>query len=421
MCVSLLCLLVFSSMLDNSLIASATGEFIVNSDAWSDYYSHLSGQYLGRDGLYHQCTFDMTDIVNATWNVDIHYIEGLPVTQNMYGRKVAVYASSVTYSDIYNSDWQEYKLWIDLNLHVSNCTYFNSGFVGYMYPNGASFFNMNYQSVKEYNYADIYIMNDDSNNPDKLYIGSDQNGTYPVAIDGYNKRHCGALYPFYTQSATDYYMSQIGMSCVENQGSDPVYICVVLPEVSAGSVLEEQALPVVPDPDPDWGDGQSVGEVTGTIEDQGNGTQNINVTVNTDNTGFLAGILNGLRSLFIPSAEDMEEFTSDLQGEFEEHLGGVAEAVDLIDEQAEYFRAAVSVNTVYFPELEIPIDGDDYTIIEGQQVELRPANTSSGLSVLWNAVAIAVDIVCVLAVLNMLQTKYEIFLNPDGEVITYDS
>ena len=204
------------------------------------------------------------------------------------------------------------------------------------------------------------------------------------------------------------------------------YMTIFSPIINDGYILGSDS-----PSDPDWGDGQSIGEVTGTIEDDGNGTQNINVTVNTDNSGLLSGLLNGLRSLFVPSQEYMNSWHADIEDSFSEHLGGVSEAVDLIDEQADYLRAATSADYIYFPELKLPIGssgfssghetiGSDYVLIQGQQVELRPARTGK-LKILWDFVEFAVDVVCVLAVFNMLQTKYEIFLNPDGEVITYDN
>lgn len=187
--------------------------------------------------------------------------------------------------------------------------------------------------------------------------------------------------------------------------------------------------------EPEFDGGDSVGVVTGEISDNGDGSQSINITVETDNSGLISGILSGLKNLFaflfIPDQDFMNSWHEDIEDSFADHLGGVAQAVSLIDEQADYLRAATSADYIYFPELTLPIGdsggsashpliGSDYTLIEGRQVELRPARTGK-LKILWDFVEFAVDVVCVLAVFNMLQTKYEIFLNPDGEVISYDN
>lgn len=187
--------------------------------------------------------------------------------------------------------------------------------------------------------------------------------------------------------------------------------------------------------EPEFVGGDSVGVVTGGISDNGDGSQSVNITIEQDNSGLISGILSGLKNLFsflfIPDQDYMNSWHEDIEDSFQDHLGGVAQAVSLIDEQADYLRAATSADYIYFPELTLPIGdsggsasrpliGADYTLIEGRQVELRPARTGK-LKILWDFVEFAVDVVCVLAVFNMLQTKYEIFLNPDGEVIDYDN
>lgn len=375
----------------------------------------LQGYYLASDNNYHAVTLTYAgDSTISSIDAD-----GFVMGSDFTGIPVCWY--SCHYPNDYRYVATEDPLWIvDINVHFGNVSYFKSltcnALNTVMYNKFTTYPLSNFSP-----YYDICVGDTVS---DVIQLGSRSTLSGSAALLNMTNSYVCSVIPFEIerQQAADLYIGTANYCCVA-MDEGVVWIGFAAPLINSGyTYIGHGAPPSSPvQPDPDWGDAQSIGEVTGEIVDDGNGSQSVNITVNTDNSGLLAGIMNGLRNLFIPSSEDLEEFSSDMQEVFSDHLGGLNDIWELFDEQADYLSAAVSTNYVYFPELEVPINGDDYTIIEGQQVELKPANTSAGLSVLWEAVAIAVDIVSVLAVLNMLQAKYEIFLNPDGEVITYDS
>lgn len=397
-------------------------------DQWAQLFPVVQGYYLGADLQYHDCEFR-------------YYGGAAPVTiedtissgdVSMLGRTCVNYRAYLPDSNVpiqayYNeAALYEAKFIMNFDFTFLDCSYCSIGFFGYIYPN--SEFSSYYSSQPLlYSYAES---NQWYNSASDIISSTNAiGGMRGLGWSGSRYNGLGGISSL-SQSPNNLHFGTLSIATVgSNTASDGSFFGVVLP------ITNQDATIVLGNPDSggddvDWGDADTVGEMTGTIEDNGDGSQNINVTVNTDNSGFLSGILNGIKRIFIPSDDFLNGWHDDIQDSFEEHLGGVAEAVTLIDEQADYLRAATSADYIYFPELTLPIGstgssggvetlGADYTLIQGQQVELRPARTGK-LKILWDFVEFAVDVVCVLAVFNMLQTKYEIFLNPDGEVISYD-
>lgn len=384
----------------------------------------LQGYYLASDDTYKPVTLTYGGSTNIS-SIDA---EGFVMGSDFTGVPVCWYSCS--YPRDYRYVNTEDPLWmVEVNVHFGNVSYFKSltcnALNTVMYNKFTTYPLSNFSP-----YYDICVGDTAS---DIIQLGSRSTLSGSAALLNMANSYVASVIPFEIerQQATDLYIGTANYCCVA-MDEGVVWIGFAAPLINTGyTFIGHGAPPASPvEPPLDWGEGQSVGEVTGTIEDDGNGTQNINVTVTTDNSGFVAAILNGLRSLFVPSQEYMNNWHEDIQTSFSEHLGGVSEAVSLIDEQVDYLRAATSADYIYFPELTLPIGsngsssgvetiGADYTLIQGQQVELRPARTGK-LKILWDFVEFAVDVVCVLAVFNMLQTKYEIFLNPDGEVISYD-
>lgn len=177
--------------------------------------------------------------------------------------------------------------------------------------------------------------------------------------------------------------------------------------------------------EPEFDGGDTVGVVTGDISDNGDGSQSVNITIEQDNSGLISGILSGFKNLFsflfIPSEDFMNDWQVELRDDFNEHLGAASEVVNLMDEHADYLRNAVATNTIYFPGVSFPdAGGTVHQLIAAQDVEIQPFKEGR-MRPLYTAAALAVDLVCLFAVFNMLQNKYEIFLNPDAEVINYDN
>lgn len=379
--------------------------------------------YLSTDGIYKPCHF------HYVYYGDIDHVESADSTVSRWfgGNKAVSYACNDYGTDIDTSGAFAPMFYFPLNLHFKNISHIYYGAAAYRTLN---FFDMDLSSLRVYNYLVAGQFNSSvsymsasssgSNRPNRAYIW---NGAHNY-LNGFNS---GVYGEFQSSTPTDFYLTDFYFSSAEFvAGSNNVVVHIFTPFVNDDYEYAGSSVP------PSFSGSESSSHVTGTITtDSQNGTQNIDISVQTDNTGLIGGILSGIKNLFIPSQNFMNGWHQDLQDAFDDHLGGISDAVSLIDEQAVYLRSATSAEYIYFPELTLPIGstgysdgvetiGADYTLIEGRQVELRPARDGN-LKILWDFLEFAIDAVCVIAVFNMLQTKYEIFLNPDGEVITYDN
>ena len=395
-----------------SLNASASSVVTLPYSFFQTNLPQISGQYVASDLTYKPITFSL--VADQTFNTSV-----LASSQNLYGRHYYCYRA-VTPSDMYVTGTAPY-ITFDVNLSFSNVTHLNTGIAawcGQLNDNRILTYNMatlrqNFFTEYYFNGASSvqYIQSrpDDSSTPGYIPVLGD-----PAIYCGWNttfENATGTTFNFGSSSVSTFWTS------------NGIWIAIIAPTINDDYVFDGVELPPIPDSGDDWGEGDTIGEVTGTIVTDSSGNQNISVTVETDNTGLIGGILNGIKRIFVPQSGFMDTFASDMQTEFSEHLGGVSEAVDLIGDQVDFVRNAVAAsnNQIYFPGYSFTMGETSYQIINAQYVDLKPFDTNSSLHVLWEAVAFAVDLVCVLAVLNMLQTKYEIFLNPDGEVIDYDS
>lgn len=154
---------------------------------------------------------------------------------------------------------------------------------------------------------------------------------------------------------------------------------------------------------------------------------NINVNVNVDmneTNGLLSGIkqgidnivtgiINGLKALFIPSDDFMDDFKSDMEDLAEDHLGGLYEAESILVDMFEQFPEVVSKNEIYIEPVNIPLAGETLTL-GNWHVPLKVAGIPS---IFYDGLAFIIDFLCLMAFLRMCRNKLEIFLNPDTEVI----
>lgn len=158
---------------------------------------------------------------------------------------------------------------------------------------------------------------------------------------------------------------------------------------------------------------------------------NVNVTVdNTETNGLLGDIkslisnigstiINALRSVFVPSDDFMDEFKEFFLGDgedpgfLEDHLGGLYEAIELIDNFIESLLDIEPHSSFHVPAASIPLAGTDFPVgnwdlsVESDAI---PQIAYDGLKWLLDFLATA-------AFLNMCKYKLEIFLNPDTEVV----
>lgn len=142
-----------------------------------------------------------------------------------------------------------------------------------------------------------------------------------------------------------------------------------------------------------------------------------------DEDGPLSWIPSAIGGVFMPDDDAFEDFSDSVSDSFNDHLGGISELGSIFDEQFDYLHDAVSIDSIYLGEIHAPVEFDrsgnalTYFTIGGWDVPLKPAERE--LSVLYDALYFMIDITAVLMVLNMLKTKQEIILNPEGECITY--
>lgn len=117
-------------------------------------------------------------------------------------------------------------------------------------------------------------------------------------------------------------------------------------------------------------------------------------------------ILDGLHDLFIPSEEDLEGFKDDIDELLHNTFGGLYDSVDIIHDALENIGTG-SVSTIHFPG--ISVVGFE---IAAQEIPIKPA----GMEVLFEPLALIIDIICTFAFLNMLKSKlFKIFGDKGGD------
>lgn len=133
----------------------------------------------------------------------------------------------------------------------------------------------------------------------------------------------------------------------------------------------------------------------------------------------ILGIVDGIKGLFIPDPEYLEDFkefflgTDEEPGFLEDHLGGLYEAVELIDEFIESLLDITPHATFHVPAASIPLAGTNFQVGNWDlsvESEAIPQIVYDGLKSL-------IDFLATAAFLNMCKYKLEIFLNPDSEVV----
>ena len=152
---------------------------------------------------------------------------------------------------------------------------------------------------------------------------------------------------------------------------------------------------------------------------------NVNVDVDMDETNgllgdiadLLGGIVDGIKNLFIPDDEALEEFSDDLSDLLEDHLGGIYEAVDLIAGIWDQFENVSASSSIYIPPCNVPLAGSTLTLGDWTV----PLKVDGMPQILYSSLAWIIDFIATASFLNMCRKKLEIFLNPDSEVVSNDN
>lgn len=153
----------------------------------------------------------------------------------------------------------------------------------------------------------------------------------------------------------------------------------------------------------------------------------VNVTVDVDMTetngllgsllDVLEGIVDGIAGLFVPSEQALEDFKDDMQDLLSEHLGGLYEAQDALLEYADSIVDAdtTATSTIVFPAVSVPVGGNNVFVFGGYNVDVKPF--ADDFDVIYDALALLVDVIATTAFVQMCRRKLEVFLHPEGEVI----
>lgn len=148
--------------------------------------------------------------------------------------------------------------------------------------------------------------------------------------------------------------------------------------------------------------------------------------IGTKISGLVSGIVDGIKGLFVPSDEALNAFKNSLDGKLHETFGAMYEADSLLHNAVEQINRTTGLESVQFPGVSVPIRDVaagrtvDFTM-DPQLVPLKPNYNDFSFQGnqefpnLYEVVAIAVDIVAVLLVINMLRNKLESILS-DKEV-----
>lgn len=169
----------------------------------------------------------------------------------------------------------------------------------------------------------------------------------------------------------------------------------------------------------------------GTITDTTPGSSggDVNVTVDMSETNGLLGslidavqglasaLLDGIKGLFVPSEDELTAFSKDMETLAQEHLGGLYQAWQLLEDFFDGLKNVSSKDSITIPACHVPLAGE--TLILGPYTV--PLKVEGMPAVLYESIAFIVDFLVTAAFVNMCKRKLEIFLNPDSEVITDDS
>lgn len=158
----------------------------------------------------------------------------------------------------------------------------------------------------------------------------------------------------------------------------------------------------------------------------GSGTDiNVNVDVDLTETNgllgrieiILSGIVDGIKDLFLPDEEFMSQWVDDMQQLLADHLGGLYQAIDMLDEFWEQFENVTTASEIYIPACQIPLAGETLTLGDWH-VPLKVAGLPS---IFYDGLALIIDFLAVMSFLHMCRNKLEIFLVPESEVVQNDN
>ena len=114
-------------------------------------------------------------------------------------------------------------------------------------------------------------------------------------------------------------------------------------------------------------------------------------------------VVTGVKNLFIPSTEDVENFSGKMDTLLENKLGAVYQVSNTVIEAWDRVQEADEQDTINFPETEIQLLGDDTFAFGGYDVQIVP----EGFTWLATIVKSVAGIVATIAFINGLRKRYD--------------
>lgn len=110
-------------------------------------------------------------------------------------------------------------------------------------------------------------------------------------------------------------------------------------------------------------------------------------------------------SLWVPSTAQLLTHEQSLRVMLHDTFGSAYEAEELLQDAVDAIAAenVEPLTHLDLPALSVPVDGQQITIMQAQEVPLKP----DGFDTLFTVIASIIDIVCTFAVINMLRKRFE--------------
>lgn len=121
-------------------------------------------------------------------------------------------------------------------------------------------------------------------------------------------------------------------------------------------------------------------------------------------------LINGIKSLFIPSQEDITNMKTNWDTLLADRFGALYQVVDLIHDYASAFNSQ-SKGTITFPSVTIPLAGSEFTF-GGWEVQVVP----SGFDVLFNAIKLTTSVLATVFFVNGLKNRFEKLVGGSNDV-----
>lgn len=130
-------------------------------------------------------------------------------------------------------------------------------------------------------------------------------------------------------------------------------------------------------------------------------------------------IVTGIRDLFIPSQSNIINFRLNLEAELCSLFPAVYTSEDDMSDIFYRFASVEAQDKIWFPGVDVSIpdvaaNQSTNFQIAGQWVDLKPNDNSTGFHALYEAAALAIDLIATILFFNMLRNKFEGMMKPDG-------